>query len=330
MFRKTLLLTLLITLLLAGCAPASTPTKAPVSSPQAAPVSTESPATEVPTDTAILFTDSLGREVKLAAPARRVVSLAPSLTEVLFAIGAGSQVVGRDEYSNYPEQALGVESIGSTYQTLNTEAILALDPDLVVAAGINSPEQIKALEDLGVVVYFFGNPVDFEGMYQHLEIMGGLTGHAKGAGTLVESLKVRVQAVEEMIAPLSYKPTVFYEIDSTDATKPWTSGPDTFMDTMITMAGGINIGGALSDSFAQISLEEIILQDPDFIILGDAKWGATIESIGKRPGWESLSAVKNEKIFVFDDDLASRPGPRLVDGLEALVAILHPEFIPVP
>ena len=330
MFRKTLLLTLLITLLLAGCAPASTPTEAPVSSPQAAPVSTESPATEAPADTAILFTDSLGREVKLAAPAQRVVSLAPSLTEILFAIGAGSQVVGRDEYSNYPEQALGMESIGSTYQTLNTEAILALDPDLVVAAGINSPEQIKALEDLGVVVYFFGNPVDFEGMYQHLEIMGELTSHAQEAGALVESLKVRVQAVEEIITPLSYQPTVFYEIDSTDTTKPWTSGPDTFMDTMIAMAGGINIGGALSDSFAQISLEEIVLQDPDFIILGDAKWGATIESIGQRPGWEDLSAVKNEKIFAFDDDLATRPGPRLVDGLEALVAILHPEFAPAP
>lgn len=330
MFRKILLLTLLITLLLAGCAPASVPTEAPVSSPQAAPASIVSTATEAPADTAILFTDSLGREVKLAAPAQRVVSLAPSLTEILFAIGAGSQVVGRDEYSDYPEQALGVESIGSTYQTLNTEAVLALDPDLVVAAGINSPEQIKALEDLGVVVYFFGNPVDFEGMYQHLEIMGELTGHAKEAGALVEALKVRVQAVEEIIAPLSYQPTVFYEIDSTDTTKPWTSGPDTFMDAMITMAGGINIGGVLSDSFAQISLEEIILQDPDFIILGDAKWGATIESIGQRPGWESLSAVKNEKIFVFDDDLAARPGPRLVDGLEALVAILHPEFIPVP
>lgn len=330
MFRKTLLLTLLIALLLAGCAPASILTEAPVSSPQAAPVSTESPVTEAPVDAAILFTDSLGREVKLAAPAQRVVSLAPSLTETLFAIGAGSQVVGRDEYSDYPEEALDVESIGSTYQTLNTEAILALDPDLVVAAGINSPEQIKALEDLGVVVYFFGNPVDFGGMYQHLEIMGELTGHAQEAGALVESLKVRVQAVEEIVAPLSYQPTVFYEIDSTDTTKPWTSGPDTFMDTMIAIAGGINIGGVLSDSFAQISLEEIILQDPDFIILGDAKWGATIESIGQRPGWESLSAVKNEKIFVFDDDLASRPGPRLVDGLEALVAILHPEFIPVP
>lgn len=326
MFRKTLILTLLLALAITGCAPASTPAEAP------APVSTEIPtATEAPASEGITLTDGLNREVTLAAPAQRIVSLAPSLTEVLFAVGAGEQVVGRDEYSDFPEAALSVESIGSTYETLNTEAILALEPDLVVAAEINSPEQIKALEDLDVAVYFFKNPTDFEGMYQHLEITGQLTGHTEEAGALVESLKARVDAVTQKVASLTEKPKVFYEIDASGGVdKPWTSGPGTFMDTLVSMSGGVNIGGVLSDSFAQISLEEIVLQDPDFIILGDTAFGVTIESIAERPGWENLSAVKNGSIFAFEDDFASRPGPRLVDGLEALLAILHPELIAVP
>ena len=326
MLRKLFVLTLLLALLISGCAPASTPTEAPVT------VSTDIPVTEAPTaaSTGITLTDGLNREVTLEGPAQRIVSLAPSLTEILFAIGAGSQVVGRDEMSDFPEDTLKVASIGSTYQTLNTEAILALNPDLVVAAGINNPEQIKALEDLGVTVYLFENPTDFNGMYEHLAIMGELTGHKTEAEELTASLQGRVAAVTEKVATLTEKPTVFYEIDGTDTAKPWTSGPGTFMDAMITQAGGINIGGVLSDAFAQISLEEIVKQNPNFIILGDTKWGTSIESIAQRAGWGDLTAVQDGKIFAFDDNLASRPGPRLVDGLEALFAILHPELVPVP
>lgn len=333
MLRKTLwFVTLLLMLVSGACSPTTTVlTKSPNVTAPATGVPTKAPvATATAASDAIILTDGLGREIFLKTPAQRVVSLAPSLTEILFAIGAGSQVVGRDENSDYPEEALKVESIGSTYQILNTESILALDPDLVVAAGINSPEQIKALEDLGVTVYFFENPTDFAGMYEHLHIMGKLTGHEGEATDMVESLQKRVEAVQQKVAALTERPTVFYEIDGSDPSKPWTSGPGTFMDAMITQAGGINIGGVLSDPFAQISLEEIVKQDPNFIILGDTKWGVTIESIGEREGWGELTAVKESKIFSFDDNLSSRPGPRLVDGLEALLVILHPELAPVP
>jgi len=334
MLRKTLILTLLLTLFIAGCG--SSPTPSPVQMPMPAldnlSVTEVVVLTEVPAETiSTTFVDGLGREITLTETPQRIVSLAPSITEILFAVGAGDQVVGRDEYSDYPEAAISVESIGSTYQALNTEAILALEPDLVVAAEINSPEQIKTLEDLGITVYFFRNPTTFEGMYQDLNTMGQLTRHEIEANELVASLQTRVDAVTHQVDGLTETPKVFYEIDSSNGTdKPWTSGPGTFTDTLITMAGGINIGGVLSDAFAQISLEEIVLQDPDVIVLGDAKWGVTVESVGERPGWGDLSAVKNAQIFPFDDDLATRPGPRLVDGLEALFAILHPELIPVP
>jgi iron complex transport system substrate-binding protein len=310
MLRKTLLLTLLIALMTA-CAPQATPTPDPVSQ-------------------GITLTDGLGREVTLAAPAQRIVSLAPSITEFLFAVGAGTQVVGRDDLSDYPAEAATVASIGSTYGDLNTEAIVTLTPDLVIAAEINTPEQVKALEDLGIPVYYLKNPVGFEGLYADVKTMGILTGHEAEAAALAESLSARVEAVKATVATVSEKPTVFYEIDGTDPNKPWTTGPGTFMDTMITLAGGINIGGVLSQQYAQISAEEIVAQNPSIIILGDTLYGVTIESIGQRTGWAELTAVQENKIFAFDDNLASRPGPRLVDGLEALLKILHPELVVTP
>lgn len=331
MLRKTLILTLLFALLIAGCAPASSSTVEPVSVSPEETTPTDIPAADPEaTGPHAALTDGLGRQVTLDAPAQRVVSLAPSLTETLFAIGAGSQVVGRDELSDYPAEAQAVENIGSTFGALNTEAILALEPDLVVAAEINTPEQVKSLEDLGLTVYYFANPADFEGLYELVKVMGMLTGNEEEAASLAESLSARVAAVEAAVAGVSDKPTVFYEIDGTDPTKPWTTGPGTFMDTMITLAGGVNIGGVLSEPYAQISSEEIVLQDSDIIILGDTLYGVTIESIGERAGWSGLSAVRNGNVFSFDDNLASRPGPRLVDGLEELLKILHPELAPTP
>jgi iron complex transport system substrate-binding protein len=228
---------------------------------------------------------------------------------------------------DFPAEALDVPSIGSAYGDLNTEAILALEPDLVLAAEINTPEQVKELEDLGLTVYYLNNPLTYDELFEQVNLFGQLTGHEDEAAALAESLAARVEAVESAVANLTEKPTVFYEIDGTDPAKPWTTGPGTFMDTMITQAGGVNIGGVLSDSFAQISVEEIVAQDPNIIILGDTLYGVTIESISERAGWADLTAVKEGSIFAFDDNLASRPGPRLVDGLEELLKILHPELV---
>ena len=318
MFRKTLRLTLLLSLLIAGCGPASLPTPTP------APVSTALPPAEV--SSAILLTDGLGREVKLDSPAQRVVSLAPSNTEILFAVGAGSQVVGRDEFSDHPEEAKSIESIGGSMGEYSAEAIVALKPDLVLAAEINNPELVKQLEDLGLTVYYLSNPTTLEEMYQNLEIAAQLTGHEQEAGALIESLKARVAAVDEKIMPLSARPSVFYEIDASDPNKPYTYGPNTFGDLLIARAGGYNIGGALTDPYPQMSLEQVVADNPSIIILGDSMWGVTAESVKARPGWEALDAVQNGRIHPFDDNLISRPGPRLVDGLEQLAKLLHPEL----
>ncbi|HSJ87195.1 MAG TPA: cobalamin-binding protein [Anaerolineales bacterium] len=273
----------------------------------------------------LTFTDGLGREVKLNGPAQRVVSMAPSNTEILFAIGAGNQVVGRDTLSDFPEEAKKLPDIGSTFDALNTEQIVSLEPDLVLAAEINTPEQVKQLQDLGLTVYYLKNPLTLEEMYGNLEIVAQLTGHEKEAATLIDSLKKRVAVVDEKIAPISSRPNVFYELDATDPAKPYTAGRGTFITQLIERAGGHNIAADL-DGYPQISLEQVVAADPAFIILGDARYGVSAETIAQRPGWENLSAVKNGKVLPFNDDLVSRPGPRLVDALEALAKLLRPEL----
>jgi len=337
MSRNLLTLAILLAVLLSACTPAATPqpiapaaptvepTAVPTIAPTIAP--TEPPApTATPTPEPIKLTDGLGRTIELAGPAQRIVSIAPSNTEILFALGAGKQVVGREELSDYPPEAKNVPSIGSVFQKINTEAIVALKPDLILAAEINSPEQVKALEDLKLTVYYLPNPKTFDDLYANLETVGKLTGRSTEAAKLNESLKARYDAVIQKVAQAKDAPTVFYEIDATDPTKPYTSGPGTFIDLVITLAGGKNIGGELKDAFAQISSEELVKQNPDLIVLGDALYGVTPDSLAQRPGWGALNAVKNKQVFTFDDNLISRPGPRLIDGLEQMAKLVHPEL----
>jgi len=309
-FQHILLGFLPLILLLASCAP---------SAPAAAP------ATLTPAP--ISLTDGLGNTVTLLGLAQRIVSLAPSNTEILFAIGAGAQVVGRDSFSDYPAEAKSIQDIGGGYGDYNTEAIVSLKPDLVLAADIIAPEKIKALQNLGLTVYALPNPVDYQGMYKNLETVAQLTGHTQQAEALIKSLQARVAAVEQKLSGVIDRPLVFYELDSTDANAPYTAGPGTFIDTLITMAGGKNLGASLSSAWAQVSIEALIAQNPDVIILGDYTWGGVKpEDVKARAGWEALKAVKESKIFTFDDNLVSRPGPRLVDGLEAMATLLHPDL----
>ena len=283
-------------------------------------------ATLAPTPGPLELTDGLGRTVTLSGPAQRIVSLAPSNTEILFTVGAGTQVVGRDEFTNYPQEAMSLPSVGGSYGGYNSEAIVNLKPDLVLAAEINTPEQVKTLEDLGLTVYYLSNPKDLEGMYQNLQLVAKMTGHEAETGKLVESLKERVAAVDEKMASVTEKPSVFYELDSTDPNAPYTFGPGTFMDLLISKAGGKNVGSVLGSPWAQISLEELVVQNPDLIILGDSNYGVTAEAVAARAGWADLSAVKEGHVYPFNDDLVSRPGARLVDGLEELAKLIHPEL----
>lgn len=333
------ILILLLALLIASCAPSpqplanptltSAPTLAPTPLPPT-PQPTDPPpptATTEPTPEPITLTDGTGRAITLEAPPQRIVSLAPSNTEILFAVGAGSQVVGRDMFSDYPPEALDAADIGGGFGQINMEVIAMLQPDLILAADINPPEQVKGLEDLGYTVFTLPNPTDMTGMFANLITVGQLTGHEAEAQQLIDSLQDRVAAVEEKVASLDDRLLVFYELDATEPNAPWTSGPGTFIDMLITMAGGENLGRVLQSEWAQISVEELLVQDPDVIVLGSYTWGGvTPEDVAARNGWEGLSAVKNQRIYTIDDNLVSRPGPRMVDGLEELARLLYPDL----
>jgi iron complex transport system substrate-binding protein len=312
MHRK-LIFAFLIVILLAACGPASTPVTGP-------------PAAVTPAEASIRLVDGLGRTVSLPAPAERVVSLAPSNTEILYAVGAGDQVIGRDLFSDYPAAALEVQDIGGSMGEYDLEAIAALQPGLVLAGGINPPELVAALEGLGLNVYFLPNPVTLEEMYANLETVAALTGRGSGAAALVESLQARAAAVDAAVASQEYVPTVYYELDASDPANPYTAGPGTFVDLLISRAGGLNIASELEGQWVAISMEQLLVADPAVILLGDAAYGETPEKVAARPGWDALAAVRNGQVFAFDDNLVSRPGPRLVDGLEALAKLLHPEL----
>jgi iron complex transport system substrate-binding protein len=350
MTKKLVLILTILLLALSACKPKVTPTE--VAEEPAATVEeskpypepeTESepveetepesyPAPEEPADDTSMaslpgstFLDDMERSVELPGPAQRIVTLGPSILESLFAVGAGSQVVGREEFSTFPEEALAIASVGSLWGELPTEAILALEPDLVIAPEIISPEQIQTLEDLGLTVYFQGNPTDFDGLWKNLRDLAALTGHEAEAQALIAALDARVKAVQEKIAPLSYAPSVFYELDATDPQNPYTVGDGTFINTLIGMAGGFNIGQVLEGQYAPISSEEVINQNPAIILLADAPYGVTPDVVAERAGWDVIAAVQDGKVYEFDPFLVSVPGPRLVDGLEAMAKIFHPE-----
>jgi len=310
MKRSTQLITIImaslmaISILLSACSPAAAPSAAP-----------------------IVVKDAQGVEFRLESTAQRIISLAPSNTEILFAVGAGKQVVGREEFSNYPEEAAAIASVGGSMGKYNMEEIAKLQPDLVLASPLTAPEVLKSLQEITPSVFVVQNPKDLEGLYANLLAVGTLTGHQPEAEKLVADLRARAKAVQDKVAGAADKPTVFYELDATDPAKPWTAGPGTFIDLLIGLAGGENIAASLQGEYVQISQEELIVQDPQVILLGDALYGGiTAESLAARPGWDAISAVKNNRVLPFNDDLVSRPGPRMIEGLEELAKVLHPEL----
>jgi iron complex transport system substrate-binding protein len=215
-------------------------------------------------------------------------------------------------------------SITTNLSDINIEQIVLLKPDLVLATEINTPEQVKALEDVNITVFYLPNPADLEGLYDNLETVAKLTGKQETADKMIPSLRNRIQAVEDRLKNVETRPVVYVELDGTDPAKPWTTGPGTFQALIIEMAGGRNAGDEMSSEWGQISQEELIVKNPDFMLV-DAVWGTTLEQVTQRPGWQALKAVQNKQVVPMDFNLFSRPTPRLVDAVEMLAKMLHPE-----
>ncbi|HET7701595.1 MAG TPA: cobalamin-binding protein [Candidatus Limnocylindria bacterium] len=298
--------------LLAACGPAAAPQATTTASiAPAAPSAAAFPAT---------LTDFQDRTVTLAARPTRVVSIGPSNTEFLFALGAGDRVVGVDDFSDEPAAATKVEKVGGV--KVNLEKIVSLRPDLVVTLKL-SDGTIERIAGAGIPVLV----VDPQGLGD-VSRTAILLGRAVGANgeRLASDIDAKIQQVRQKVAGATTKPRVFHEVDATDPSKPFTVGPGSFIHELIVLAGGTNIAAGAGSPYPQLSLEEIVRTDPEIIVLGDADYGTTPEQVAARTGWSGLSAVKNRTVFPVSANLISRPGPRVGDAAEAYAKLLHPEL----
>jgi iron complex transport system substrate-binding protein len=277
-------------------------------------------AVQVPYPLAIV--DTVGREVTLAAQPQRVASLSPAATETLFAIGAGDQVIAVDKYSNYPQEATTREQLDAFEP--NLEAIAAVQPDLVLL--FYDPGELAAsLERLGITTAVLGSveetPESVAAVFDQIRLLGQMTDHVQEAEELVADMQGRIDAIEEALADVEQGPRIFHEVDAT----LYTAAPDSFVGGLYKILKAQNIAAEADQPFPQLSQEVIIGRDPEVIILADGAYGESPDTVKGRPGWENVSAVRNDRIFVIDPDIVSRAGPRLVEALETLAEYLYPK-----
>ncbi|MFQ6136514.1 MAG: ABC transporter substrate-binding protein [Candidatus Hydrothermarchaeales archaeon] len=266
--------------------------------------------------------DNYGREVTIPKKPERIVSTAPSNTEILFALGLGDKVVGVTKYCNYPIEAKEREKIGG-FTTVDVEKVVALEPDLVLAAGGNGEEAIQKLEDLNLTVVVL-DPKGIDDILQNIRLVGKASGTEEDALGLVKKMNQRIEAITSKTTTLSgmEKPRVFYVL--------WhdplmSAGSGTFADDLIDMAGGINIAHEL-DGYKSISLENVIEQDPQVIIASVGMNPTTLEYVRNEPRLQGTAAMKDGGVYGIDSDIVSRPGPRIVDALEEFARFIHPEL----
>lgn len=231
--------------------------------------------------------------------------------------------MGVSNYCDYPEAAKTKPKIGD-YFTPNIEEIVSLDPDLVLTDG--HVASIAQLESLGIPLIVI-DPKDINGILWDIRLLGNITATEQTAEQIVSDMQARIDAVVSTIGNAT-RPKVFYVFDATDSTKPWTMGPGSFIDSLITTASGENVAGNASGAWVQFSMEELVNSDPEIILLDTSMGTAGIspEQLKELPGWKDLTAVKEDRIYPINGDLLNRPGPRIVQGLEEIAKILHPDL----
>ncbi|MEW6034797.1 MAG: helical backbone metal receptor [Chloroflexota bacterium] len=269
--------------------------------------------------------DDLGRSVNIGEVPGRIVSIGASTTEILFALGLGDRIVGCDKYSDYPPETAKMPKVDafSSPATI-TEIIVGWEPDIVFALWYSVPDWVTSLENHGVPVFLIA-PKGVHDILSSIELLGKATRTEERSTELTVGMQKRIKAVTDATAGSS-RPKVFYEIDGTDPTKPWTAGPGSFVDDLIRLAGGENVAGTGPSEGFQMTVEAILDSDPDVVLLGDVLWGTTPESVAVRPGWSKIKAVKDGHVYGVNSDMASRAGPRIVEALEEFARLIHPEL----
>ncbi len=265
------------------------------------------------------FRDDLGQEFTFEKPVQRIVSIAPAATEIVFALGLESRLVGVTDFCDYPPEATHKPHVGG-YTDPSIEKIVALKPDVVLAMHGVPEDLVRRLESLGVSLFGL-NPRSIQEVLQAIATIGDMGGADEATDKLVAQLGSRIEAVTARQQELPTKPRVLYVVD---AQQGYVAGPGTFIDDIISRAGGTNIASEAQSEWPKLSPEFVLERDPQIIFtsLHHAQAGRSAEDpVGlftKRAGWSQTSAVRAGHVVFIDDDLVTLPGPRLVDGLEVM------------
>ena len=263
------------------------------------------------------ITDDLGRSITLKSEPKRIIAMLPSHTETIFALGAGAKLVGIDEYSNYPKlETSKIQKVGNSFVP-NLEAIAALKPDLVLADESTSSKLVQNLEKLGITVYGASAQTYLE-TFEKIAVLGRLVNREANSLRLITGMRSEINSITAKIAGRP-RVSAYFEVDPT----PYAAGPSSFIGEMLSRAGGINILPATLGAFPKISPELVVSSNPSVII------GAKLEDLLLRPGWATIAAVKNNRVYRAtseENDAIVRPGPRLPVALKILVRFLHPDI----
>jgi iron complex transport system substrate-binding protein len=317
--------------LLAGCSTAGA-SPAPVTAPPATQAATVAPPTAAPpTPTTapafpVTLTDDEGTAVTIPAEPRKIVSLTPATTETLFALGVGDRVVGKvQDVASFPPEAASIPEM-ATFAGVDVEKIVDAGADLVVSGGSGltqgpAVEQLRRANIPVIVSY----PTTVDAGLASIRLLGKAVGKADEAAHLADSIARRMDDLATIASTTTNKPRVFYEIDVTNGI--FTPPAESIYGEMFGLAGATPISG---DASYSISLEDLVAADPEVILLGDAAYGQSPETVKARDGWDGMTAVKNDRIVAVDDIVITRPGPRLADGLYALIVAIHPELGALP
>jgi iron complex transport system substrate-binding protein len=287
----------------------------------------------------ITITDSEGYQTTLSAAPQRIISLAPSVTPILYGIGVGDKVVGLTSYDDSPYdfsawfEAGNMTCVGG-FSTPDTEAIVSLNPDVIFTTDINDAS-LSNWRDLGLNVIVVG-PTSIQGIYDTINLIGTATGAEDNANTLVDSLKDQISEVTQTIAAanIEEKPTVYYEIWY-DTTGIMSAGAGSWVNDVISTAGGINIFADNAQEYPDTNSEEIVYKNPDVILLPTSMGTTTpfygsVDDVKARPGWSSIDAVKNDRVYVIDQDIFGEPGASIADQVRVVAECLYPQLFNSP
>lgn len=272
--------------------------------------------------TEIVVTDDSGVELRLDKYPERIISLTPSNTEILFALGLGERVVGVTTYCDYPEEVKEKARIGDLQG--NVEEIVALKPDLVVAKAVLNEDVVSKLRKLDVPVLCV-DPESIDGVYRSIELISKVTGTSKAGDKIISDMKEKIAAVRQKVAniPQEERPKVFIEVGSDPL---YTAGDETYVDELVSLAGGINIAKDIK-GYQMYSLETVVKINPDVILAADSYYIDVKKEIKKRPGWDTIKAVqKGNLITDIDTNLVNRAGPRAAEAVEIIAHALYPDL----